>query len=500
MAGPFYQKLTEQFQRIYHLQHLQSIVSWDQATTMPSGGNQARSNALSELAVTIHQTYNQNGLTEWFERAEDESLDMSEHQSLREMRRRWQLATMLPTELVKAKSLAGSQCEYAWRDQRHHNDWTGFAKNFKEVVTLSREEAKIRSSITGMLPYDTLIDFYEPEMTQQRLDQVFGPMQQWLPELIQTVQAKQQDWQILPYGHNGHYGHYGDDAQKAVGLKIMDYFGFDFNHGRLDVSTHPFCGGVPEDVRITTRYESEDFSRSLMGIIHETGHARYEQNLPQQWRGLPVGEARSMGIHESQSLFFEMQLGRHQAVLQTILPWVQQHLESDLNITQFHRHYLQVKPGYIRVDADEVTYPAHIMLRYQIERDLISGVIEVDDIPELWDELMKKYLHISTKDNYRDGCMQDIHWTDGSFGYFPSYTLGAMYAAQFYAAMTQQFPTIAAELEQGNIQPITEWLRTHIWQQGCLHTTDKLVSAATGEILNPEYFHQHLRQRYLNDN
>ncbi|MFM2477462.1 carboxypeptidase M32 [Celerinatantimonas sp. MCCC 1A17872] len=492
MAGPFYQKLTDHFKSIYHLQHLQAIVGWDQATQMPTGGNEARSDALSELAITIHQAYNLSSLEEWFERAEDESLDTTQHQSLREMRRQWQQATMLPAELVKAKSIAGSRCEHAWREQRRNNDWQGFKPLLKEVVTLSREEAKIRSSITGMAPYDTLIDQYEPDMTQQRLDQLFLPMNQWLPDLIREVQQHQQGWQRLKSGN------YDSAAQKRVGLKIMEYLGFDFNHGRLDVSAHPFCGGVAEDVRITTRYESEDFSRSLMGIIHETGHARYEQNLPQQWRGLPVGQARSMGIHESQSLFFEMQLAKQQSFLQKILPWLQEELKPDLSFSELNQHYLKVEPSYIRIDADEVTYPAHILLRYQIERDLISGVIEVDDIPQMWDELMQKYLGLSTAGNYRDGCMQDIHWTDGSFGYFPSYTLGAMYAAQFFAVMTQQLPNITHALADGDINPALAWLNEHIWQQGSLHSTDKLISAATGAILNPEYFHQHLRQRYLN--
>lgn len=493
MAGPFYQKLATHFQSIYHLQHLQAITSWDQATQMPEESNTARSHALSELAVVIHQYYNQPNLDEWFERAEDESLNPLEHQSLREMRRVWQQATMLPADLVKAKSMAGNQCEHAWRTMRWQNDWAGFAPLLKQVVQLTREEAKIRSSLTGALPYDTLIEQYEPGMTQQRLDQLFQPMQQWLPPLIQEVQElqRQQNWHKLPESH------YADAPQHQVGLQVMEYLNFDFSRGRLDISAHPFCGGVPEDVRITTRYESEDFTRSLMGIVHETGHARYEQNLPQQWSGLPAGQARSMGIHESQSLFFEMQLGRQPGFLTTILPWLQQALIPELSFEQLQQHYLTVTPGLIRIDADEVTYPAHIMLRYQIERDLISGIIEVDDIPELWNELMHQYLGIGTEGDYRNGCMQDIHWTDGSFGYFPSYTLGAMYAAQFFAAMTQQFPAIKTALAEGNIHPAMQWLKSHIWEQGSLHSTDKLVSQATGEILNPEYFHQHLRNRYL---
>lgn len=489
--NPFYQKLCHHFQGIFNLQHLQAITGWDQATTMPSGGNEARSEALSELAVIIHQRYNQPSLRDWFTQAEGETLEVHEHQSLREMRRHWQQATVLPVDLVKAKSLAGNRCEHAWRTQRAENDWEGFAKNFKEVVALTREEAKIRSASTGMLPYDTLIDQYEPDMNQQRLDHIFAPLEQQLPTLIEQVQETQQSWRRLPKGH------YPEAAQQQLGMEVMKLLGFDFNHGRLDISAHPFCGGVPDDVRITTRYETDDFSHSLMGIVHETGHARYEQNLPRQWRGLPIGEARSMGIHESQSLFFEMQLGHCEPFLRKLQPWIKDYLGASIPLPALSEHYQYVKPGLIRIDADEVTYPAHIMLRYQIERDLISGQIEVDDIPVLWDQLMQKYLGLSTQGNYREGCMQDIHWTDGSFGYFPSYTLGAMYAAQFFAAMMQQSPEIKTQFNQGNFEPMFEWLKTHIWQQGCLHTTDKLVSEATGEILNSEYFIAHLKNRYL---
>ncbi|MFM2482192.1 carboxypeptidase M32 [Celerinatantimonas sp. YJH-8] len=488
---PFYQKLCAHFQGIFHLQHLQAMAGWDQATMMPAQGNDARSNALSELAVIIHQRYNQTALGDWFTHAENETLDTHQHQSLREMRRRWQQATMLPVDVVRAKSLAGNRCEHAWRTQRQENDWQGFAKNFKEVVAISREEAKIRSAATGMSPYDTLIDQYEPEMNQQRLDQIFGSLEQWLPNLIQEVQEVQHSWQRLPAGN------YTSAEQKQLGLEMMKLLEFDFEHGRLDISAHPFCGGVPDDVRITTRYETGDFTQSLMGIVHETGHARYEQNLPGPWRGLPIGEARSMGIHESQSLFFEMQLGHSDAFLRLLQPRIKRFLNVDLSAEQLRQHYLYVKPGLIRIEADEVTYPAHILLRYQIERDLISGQIEVDDIPELWDQLMQKYLGLSTAGNYREGCLQDIHWTDGSFGYFPSYTLGAMYAAQFYSAMMQQSPAIETALEQGNLAPMFQWLKTRVWQLGCLHTTDRLVSDATGEILNPDYFYTHLKKRYL---
>ena len=280
----------------------------------------------------------------------------------------------------------------------------------------------------------------------------------------------------------------------------MQLLQFDFDHGRLDESAHPFCGGVPSDVRITTRYDESEFVQSLMGIVHETGHARYEQGLPASFAGTPVGEARSMGIHESQSLFFEMQIGRNEAFIEHLSQMAAQHFTEHNQAVfakeNFLKLYTRVKKDFIRVHADELSYPTHVILRYEIERDLLNGVIRHSDVPELWDQKMQSYLGLSTKDNYQNGCMQDIHWTDGSFGYFPSYTLGAMYAAQFMAAMKQSID-VEAVLGSGDLSPIFSWLNANIWSKGSLLTTDELVKSATGEALNPAYFQAHLQSRYL---
>lgn len=251
---------------------------------------------------------------------------------------------------------------------------------------------------------------------------------------------------------------------------------------------------MPEDVRITTRYNENDLLSALFGVIHETGHARYEQNLPRNWLDQPVGLARSTAIHESQSLFFEMQLGRSEAFLNRLLPAVRQRFgdQPAFSAENFIAWNQRVKPGFIRVDADEVSYPAHVILRYEIERALIDGDIEVDDIPALWDEKMQSWLGISTLGNYRDGCMQDIHWTDGGFGYFPSYTLGAMYAAQLMAAARRALPNLAQDIAGGDFNALFDWLRQNIWQHGSRFTTSQLIKNATGEDLNSEYFRQHL--------
>ena len=495
-----YQKLVSHFQTINNFSHLSAICGWDQAAMMPSGGNQARSEAMTELSIHIHRLSTQAELGDWIAEAENESLSNTEKASLREIKSSWQQATALPEDLVKAKSLAGSKCEHAWRTQRGENNWQGFSKNFAEVVNLSQQEAKIRAeksfaTTATTTPYDAMLDLYEPGTNTEFLNKLFSNVKTWLPELTQQVQQKQ-----ASENYQTPTGHFSISAQKALGKEVMTLLGFDFNHGRLDVSTHPFCGGVPSDVRMTTRYDESDFVSALMGTVHETGHARYEQGLPKSLAGLPVGNARSMGIHESQSLFFEMQLGRSGEFIERLAPMAAKAFDQENN-PEFHIDniktlYTRVKPDFIRVDADEVTYPAHVILRYEIERDLINGEIHYQDIPELWDQKMQDSLGLSTKDNYKDGCMQDIHWTDGAFGYFPSYTLGAMYAAQFMATLKQKVDVDAC-VQSGDLSPVFNWLEENIWSKASTLSTDDLVTAATGEVLNAEHFKHHLEQRYL---
>lgn len=280
----------------------------------------------------------------------------------------------------------------------------------------------------------------------------------------------------------------------------MNLLGFDFDAGRLDESTHPFCGGVPEDVRITTRYHDAKAMQCVMGVIHETGHARYEQNLPRQWLGQPIAEARSMGLHESQSLSFEMQLARSPAFGRHLAALLQQHYgeQEAFEPENLGRLLRQVKPDLIRVDADELTYPLHVALRYDIERRLIEGDIEAEDIPTLWDERMRDWLGQDTRGDYRNGCLQDVHWSEGLFGYFPCYTLGAMYAAQWFAAMRRQHPDLDASIEQGNLAPLFDWLRDNIWSQASRWETAELCVRASGEPLNPAHFRSYLEARYAN--
>ena len=489
-----YEKLTKKYERIHHLSHMQSIVYWDWQTMMPSGSNDARSKAMAEFGTLLHELSTEKEIGELITEASEEQLEPTQKASLREIKRVYTQSTILPSELVKKQSLAHSNCSHNWVEQRQNNDWQGFSKNLKEVVKLTREEANIRANQSGLTAYDSLLDLYEPGMRSETLDEIFKDVKTWLPTLIEKVLEKQKAQTILNPS-----GKFDTNSQKELGIKVMEHLGFDFTRGRTDVSAHPFCGGVAEDVRITTRYDEDDFVQALMGTVHETGHASYEQGLPLNLVALPVGQARSMGIHESQSLFFEMQVGRSKEFLKSIQPYITESFGDDkaFEIENLTKIYSKVEASYIRVDADEVTYAAHVILRYEIERDLINGVIEVEDIPSIWDKKMKEYLNVDTKDNFKDGCMQDVHWTEGLFGYFPSYTLGAMYAAQQFASVKKAYPNIEKSIENGDLSDIKAWLKENIWSKASTLETNELIKEATEKPLNPKFFKEHLENRYL---
>ncbi len=491
---PAYNQLAGSFTRLHHLEHLQCIADWDRAAMMPAAAAEARAGALAELATLLHQQRTDPALAQALQRAEAEALGDFERANLREMGRQWRAANALPEALVRRSELASARCEHAWRLQRPAHDWAGFLGNFRAVVACARDQAALLSQSSGLRPYDALMDRFEPGMTCARLDVLFADLRGWLPALVQQVRARQHAQPVLQP-----QGPFAIDAQRALCLRVMQWLQFDFNAGRLDVSTHPFAGGVPEDVRLTTRYETGEFITSLLGAVHETGHGRYEQRLPRAWLGQPVAQARSMGIHESQSLAFEMQLGRHPGFIRHLAPLLRQAFGDQPAFAPANllRLLTRVKPGLVRVDADELTYAGHVVLRYDIERRLIEREIEADDIPALWDAGMAELLGQDSRGNFADGPLQDLHWPEGMFGYFPCYTLGAMYAAQWFAAMRRAVPGLDASIDAGELSPVFGWLDAHIWQQASRWSTDELAQRASGEVLNPAHYRAHLEARYL---
>jgi len=474
-------------------------VGWDEAVMMPRGAGDARADAMATLEGLIHQGSSDPRIAGWLEAAEAEALDALQRANLREIRRVYTRATALPQELVEAQSRAQLRCEQAWRMQRKENDWEAHLPLLSEVIRLKREEAVILAEQLGLSPYDALMDAYEPGMRSERLEGLFTDLAGWLPERVDEIVQRQSQEKLVRAS-----GPFDVAQQRALGLELMAAMGFDFEHGRLDTSHHPFCGGVPSDVRITTRYNEQDFTESLMGVLHETGHAKYEQGLPRELDGLPVGQARSMGVHESQSLFQEMQICRGLPFLTFAEPILRRAFTEAARATpaafepdNLFRLYTQVKPGFIRVDADEVTYPLHVILRYRLERSLIERRLEPRDIPAFWDEAMRRTLGLSTQGNHRDGCMQDVHWPSGAFGYFPSYTLGALIAAQLYEAAVQALPNLEADIARGEVAPLSGFLAERVWKRASLLETSALIQHATGQELGTVAFKRHVQRRYL---
>lgn len=479
------------------LQHLLSIVSWDEAVMMPTGGGTIRGKSMAELEVIMGETMQAPEVVDAFNAVDTNKLTGLEKASFREMQRAWNATGTLPLDLVESKALAQTKCEQAWRTMRGENNWKDFEPLLTEVVDLVREEAVVRSEKLAVSKYDALLDLYEPEAKAANIEALFAGLKTKLPLILEQALEKQKSITIKPF-----IGTFPVEKQKQVGLELMHSMGFDFNHGRLDVSHHPFCGGDPRDVRLTTRYAEGDFTQSLMGIVHETGHAMYEQSLPDQWDELPMGKARSMGIHESQSLLFEMQVGRSREFLQFLAPKLQHHLgvyatDADWSLQNIVNLYTEVRPDFIRVDADELTYPFHIFMRFEIERDLIDAKLEVTDLPDIWNEKMQQYLGIDTRGNYKDGCMQDVHWPSGGFGYFPTYTIGAMNAAQLFSTALECIENLPAQIASGDLSHLTAWLKENIWSKGSSLSIDELMISATGKVLDSQYFLHHLERRYL---
>ncbi|MCH9744597.1 MAG: carboxypeptidase M32 [Gammaproteobacteria bacterium] len=491
-----YQQLEKIFTKLSHLNHLQAITGWDEAVMMPPGGGKARAKALATLGIIQHETMTQPQIKDLIEQAKQQDLSSPwQTTNLKLIEKQYINANCLPTELVGKLTQSRIECEQAWRTMRADNNWKDFAPLLDKVLKLTKESAVIRSQAMQMSPFDVLIDEFAPDMTQKQIDPIFDALKRTLPPLIKQIIAKQQQHQQVALK-----GPFNTEQQKKLGLTLMKTIGFDFNHGRLDVSHHPFCGGVAQDVRITTRYNKHEFISSAMGTCHETGHACYEQGLPLQWLEQPVGMAQGIAMHESQSLLIEMQACRCPAFMQYLAPLLTEHFGPHDAFTpdNLFRLYTAVKPGLIRVDADEVSYPLHVILRYELEKSLIEGDMTVADLPDAWNEKMQHYFNLSTAGNDKDGVMQDVHWPSAAFGYFPSYTLGSLIAAQLFQSALKQHPNIPQQLGQGNFTALLQWLRKNIHSKGSSLTTSQLLTNVTGEDLNPDYFLQHIKDRYLN--
>lgn len=495
-----YQTLERHFRRLSALRDALGILAWDTETVMPAGAADGRSEQLAALRLVAHGILTDPRVGDWLHEAESgrRALDGWQAANLREMRRQHVHAAAVPGDLVEANSKAVSRCEMIWRDARARSDFAMLLPSLAEVLDRQREIAAAKAGALGCTPYDALLDEYEPGARSERIDALFAELEAFLPAFLpQVLDAQARRSPVLEPE-----GPFPVEAQQALATRLMGTLGFDFARGRLDVSLHPFCGGATGDVRITTRYAEHDYTAALMGVLHETGHALYEQGRPAAWAGQPVGEARGMALHESQSLLVEMQACRSRPFLDYAAPLVRDAFNAEglaWEPANLHRLYTRVRPGFIRVDADEVTYPAHVVLRYRLEKALIAGRMALRDLPEAWNDGMKQLLGLDVPED-RLGCLQDIHWPGGAWGYFPTYTLGAMAAAQLFEAACAAEPDLLQGIGRGDFGPLVSWLRANVHAQGSFHpSTDALLAQATGRPLDAEVYRRHLRRRYLEE-
>jgi carboxypeptidase Taq len=492
-----YSQLEERFHRLGVLEQAISMLNWDAAAMMPEGGAAARTEQLATLRLIAHQHLTAPEIVDLLSAAEAAKYELDEWQraNLREMRRRWLHAAAVPGALVEAESRACSECEAVWRKARLEDDFASVRPGLERVLKLEHEIAAIKADSLEMSPYQALLDQYEPGGSVAIIDALFDEIAAFLPDLLEAVLARRAAFPPAP----DLAGPFPIDRQRQVAMRLMEQVGFDFAHGRLDISAHPFCGGTSDDVRITTRYNEDDFAKALMGVLHETGHALYQRGLPSAWRLQPVGRARGMALHESQSLLLEMQVCRSRAFLCYAAPIFRDAFDGNgpsWELDALYERQIRVRRGLIRVDADEVTYPAHIIVRYRLERAMLAGDLAPADLPGAWAEEMNDLLGIAPM-NDREGCLQDIHWYDGNWGYFPTYTVGALIAAQLFEAVRRDLPDVLEAIAAGEFAPLLGWLRQHVHSRGSLLSTAEIVEGATGRPLGTASFERHLRDRYL---
>ncbi|HWO76345.1 MAG TPA: carboxypeptidase M32 [Bacillus sp. (in: firmicutes)] len=473
-----------------------SLIYWDMRTGAPKKGIEQRSEVVGMLSSTVYDLLTSDTMAAYI--AELLSPDAQNHlspitlQALSECKKEYELNKKIPKDEYEEYVILQSKSEHIWEEAKAKADFSLFQPYLEKLV----ETTKRFINYWGYEghPYNRLLDFYEPGMTVDVLDRVFGQLRQDLIKLVKEVQssATKPDPSILFFP-------FPKDKQKSFSLEILKGLGYDLDAGRLDETVHPFATGINRgDVRITTNYNEKDFRTAVFGTIHECGHALYEQNISAELDWTPLASGTSMGIHESQSLFFENFIGRQFGFWKKNFALLQDYADGHLDhvsLADFYRAINESKPSLIRIEADELTYPLHIMVRYEIEKGLFSGDIQVKDLPEIWNTKYEEYLGVVPRHD-GEGVLQDVHWSGGSFGYFPSYALGYMYAAQFKHAMLKDLPHFNELLEAGNILPIREWLTEKIHKHGKMKKPLEILLDVTSEELNAKYLVDYLRNKF----
>lgn len=470
----------------FHLGQAMGLLYWDNDVNIASGAVEERSLTIAALDQMRIKSLKNPEVATWILRAEQEDLSAIDRRELELFKKRFHLAKAVPDSLNAEFTKQSMNTEYQWRKLRFENDWKRIEPLLASVVRLAKEIAKYEAEVIKKSNYEVLMEGFFEEASIQSLDQIFGEVKTFVVQNFHQVRKS-------------HYQVFGGAKEDQVKLnkEILPLIGFHSEKGRLDEATHPFCSSFMGEARLTTRYNENDFLISTSSTIHEVGHGLYELGLPSEHRGRLIGQSSSF-LHEGQSLFYEKQIATSPEFAEFVAPLISQTLgHKGFTPENYLAPLLDVKPGFIRVDADEMTYPLHVILRYEIEKELFNGDLRVAEIPEVWDAKMQAYFGISTKGNFKDGCLQDPHWLAGQFGYFPLYLIGAMVAAQQFEALSQQDQEIQSKIKLGNFQDIKGWLTQNIWGQGSLYSPQQILKAATGNTLSAEPFLNYLKKRYL---
>ncbi len=494
-ASP-YKQLEQEFKRLHALRGALSLLRWDAAVMMPRGSADIRGEQLAALETEHHALLTAPRVSRLLDRAQANEQGMEDWQiaNLREMRRERDHAIATPVSLISRLTKAVSRAEVCWLDARAQGRFDQFAPQLEEVVHLVRDKAALLGQALNLAPYDALVDEFSPGITTVDIDTMFKALSRRLPALIREAIAEQEGRPLHPLA-----GKFPLAKQHALIVEIMKQIGFPFDRGRLDESEHPFTEGVPGDIRVTTRLDATDPFTGLLGALHETGHAMYDLGLPQEWRDQPVGRDRGMALEESQSLLMEMIVCRSRPFARYVLPLLEKHFAvsgPEWNVENLYAHLTRVRRGLIRVDADELTYPLHILLRYELEKQLLFGELAVRDLPEAWNAGMQQRLGIRPA-NDTEGCLQDVHWSVGSFGYFPSYALGAVIAAQLYESLRGAVPALDEQLARGEFSGLLGWLRTNVYGLGAKVPVQDLLRGATGKALSAAAYIRYAEAKYL---
>jgi len=496
MAASPYQQLEQEFRRLHAFRGALSLLRWDAAVMMPRGSADVRGEQLAALETEHHALLTTPKVARLLERAEAGASQLEDWPlaNLHEMRRQRDHAIATPPSLIARLAKATARAEVFWVEAKKANDFKLLAPHLDEVVHLVRDKAALLGQARGLAPYDALVDGFTPGISTADIDTIFKALSRKLPSLINEAIEVQAAHAPTPLT-----GKFTVARQRALSVDVLKALGFPFDRGRLDESEHPFTEGVPGDIRVTTRFDMSDPFSGLLGAVHETGHAMYDLGLPLEWRDQPVGRDRGLALEESQSLLFEMNLCRSRSFVKYVRPLMEKHLQvggPEWEEVNLYRHLIRVRRSAIRMDADELTYPVHIMLRYELERKILEGSLPVADLPEAWNANLEQRLNIRPANDV-DGCLQDIHWAVGHFGYFPSYALGAVIAGQLNEAMRASRPSLDEEIAAGQFGGVMDWLRDNVHGVGARLPVQDLVKQATGKPLTAAAYLRYLEAKYL---